>query len=271
MHYGNDEVFLTAEQREALVRSYLGKTVEVVIDRPIGHVHVTKGVTLRYTINYGYLPGVTGGDGEEQDVYILGVEEPLERFTGRVIGAIRRLDDNEDKLVAAPEGMLFHQGQIAEATWFVEKYFTGTIDSLLRKSCGVIPYRKKEDGVEVLLVFQRRSQSWSFPKGHMEAWEGERDTALRELREETGLFSELPPDFRAEVEYQVAPKIRKQVVLFLGRAEGELKPEQRELETYRWVSLREAEGMLYPEYRSVIGQVTAFFEGIAAACDDCVR
>lgn len=130
MGLGNEEVFLTAEQREELVRSYMGKTVEVVIDRPVGHVHVTRGITLRYTINYGYLPGVMGGDGEEQDVYVLGVSKPLERFTGRVIGAIRRSDDNEDKLVAAPEGMEFHQGQIAEATYFVEKYFHSTIESI---------------------------------------------------------------------------------------------------------------------------------------------
>lgn len=130
MGYGNEEVFLTAGEREELVQSLLGKSVEVIVDRPIGHVHVTKGITLRYTINYGYLPGVMGGDGEEQDVYILGVAEPLTRFTGRIIGAIRRSDDNEDKLVAAPEGMEFHQGQIAEATHFVEKYFTGTVESI---------------------------------------------------------------------------------------------------------------------------------------------
>ena len=132
MQYGNTEVYLTNAQREALIRSYLGKTVDVVIDRPIGFVHHTKGITLHYTINYGYLPGVTGGDGEEQDVYILGVSEPLERFTGRIIAAIRRKDDNEDKFVAAPEGMEFHQGQIAEAVHFVEKYFDSTIETLLQ-------------------------------------------------------------------------------------------------------------------------------------------
>lgn len=130
MGFGNEEVFLTAQQREELIRSYLGRTVEVVIDRPVGHVHMTKGITLHYTINYGYLPGVMGGDGEEQDVYVLGVTEPLERFAGRIIGAIRREDDNEDKLVAAPEGMVFHQAQIAEAVRFVEKYFVGSIASI---------------------------------------------------------------------------------------------------------------------------------------------
>lgn len=128
MDYGNEEVYLSLREREALIRSLMGKTVEVVIDRPIGYIHVTKGVTLHYTVNYGYLPGITGGDGEEQDVYVLGVYEPLERFTGRIIAVIRRADDNEDKLVAAPEGMKFTRQEIEEATRFVEQYFDSTVE-----------------------------------------------------------------------------------------------------------------------------------------------
>ena len=127
MGYGNTEVFLTAQQREALITSLMGKTVDILIDRPIGHTHVTKGITLHYTINYGYLPGIDGGDGEEQDVYILGVDVPLKTFRGKIIGAIRRRDDNEDKLVAAPEGMTFSADEIRDATWFVEKYFDSSI------------------------------------------------------------------------------------------------------------------------------------------------
>lgn len=130
MGYGNEEVFLTRQEREALIRCWLGETVDVIIDRPVGHTHVTKGITLHYTINYGYLPGITGGDGEEQDVYVLGVREPLERFRGRIIGAIRRSDDNEDKLVAAPEGMIFTREEIRSATWFVEKYFCTEVQSI---------------------------------------------------------------------------------------------------------------------------------------------
>ena len=130
MGYGNTEVFLTAQQREELIVSLMGKTMDIMIDRPIGHTHVTKGITLHYTINYGFLPDVTGGDGEEQDVYILGVDVPLKTFRGIIVGAIRRRDDNEDKLVAAPEGIRFSAEEIRNATWFVEKYFDSTIQVL---------------------------------------------------------------------------------------------------------------------------------------------
>lgn len=130
MGYGNTEIFLSPEQREALIARYLGQPVTVVIDRPIGFHHVTKGIHLDYTVNYGFLPGVTGGDGEEQDVYILGVAEPLEVFTGRIIGVVRRKDDNEDKFVAAPEGIPFTSAQILEQIWFVEKYFDSSVFSI---------------------------------------------------------------------------------------------------------------------------------------------
>ena len=130
MGYGNTEVFLTSEERETLIRQYLGKTVMVTVDRPVGFHHVTKGIHLHYTVNYGFLPGVIGGDGEEQDVYILGIAEPLKDFTGRIIGVVRRADDNEDKFVAAPEGMVFTAQQIRMEIDFVEKYFDSTIHSI---------------------------------------------------------------------------------------------------------------------------------------------
>ena len=130
MGYGNTEVFLSAQEREALIRKYLGQWVTVQIDRPIGFHHVTKGVHLDYTVNYGFLPDVTGGDGEKQDVYVLGVAEPLETFAGRIIGVVRRKDDNEDKFVAAPEGVILTAEEIAEEIHFVEKYFDSTVESI---------------------------------------------------------------------------------------------------------------------------------------------
>lgn len=130
MGYGNTEVFLSAQEREDLIQSFLGKTVDIVIDRPIGHTHLTKGITLRYTVNYGFLPGIPGGDGEEQDVYILGVDVPLKDFRGRIIAAVRRADDNEDKLVAAPEGTVFSAEEIRQSIYFVEKYFSSTVQTI---------------------------------------------------------------------------------------------------------------------------------------------
>ena len=259
MGYGNDEVFLTPQQREKLIREYLGITVDVIIDRPVGYHHVTKGVHLDYTVNYGFLPGVTGGDGEEQDVYVLGVEKPLETFTGRIIAAIRRRDDNEDKLVAAPEGMELHQAQIEEAVHFVERYFDSKVDSLVRRSCGVIPYRKTEEGIQYLLLMQTNGY-WSFPKGHMEAFESEEETALRELQEETGLRAVLHPGFREMVSYPMAGGRKKQVVVFPGKVTGEIRLQKTEATDFRWADAAQAKRLLHRDFGAVMDRVQRFLE-----------
>ena len=259
MGYGNEDVFLSPEEREALIQRYLGKTVEIQIDRPIGHVHVTKGITLNYTINYGFLPGVTGGDGEEQDVYLLGVDTPVEACRARIIAAIRRKDDNEDKFVAAPEGMEFHQAQIAEAVHFVEKYFDSRVDSLIRRACGVIPFRKTEEGVQYLLLLQTNG-FWSFPKGHMEAFETEAETALRELNEETGLKGTLVPGFRELVSYPMENGRTKQVVVFPGTVTGAVNLQKAEAVDCRWVSAQEAKQLLHANFGTVLDQIHGVLE-----------
>ncbi len=118
---------MTLAERHAQVESYLGKTVTIEIDRPIGYVHHKGAKTLVYPINYGYIPGVLGGDGEELDVFLLGVKEPVATYTGRIIGIVYRADDVEDKLVMAPDGTQFTADEIARAVHFQEKYYQTTI------------------------------------------------------------------------------------------------------------------------------------------------
>ena len=100
----------------------LGRLVTVTVDRPLGSHH-PDCPDLVYPINYGYIPGLFANDGEEQDVYILGMNEPVSTFEGRVIAVIHRLNDVEDKLVAAPDGVKFSREEIIELTAFQEKYF----------------------------------------------------------------------------------------------------------------------------------------------------
>ena len=111
------------------LRPYLGQTVTIGIDRPIGYIHRKGEKTLIYPINYGYIPDVLGGDGEELDVYLLGVDRPVESFTGRIIGIVYRDDDVEDKLIMAPEGMDFSQAEMAAAVHFQEKYYHSRVEA----------------------------------------------------------------------------------------------------------------------------------------------
>ena len=100
----------------------LGKIVKVVVDRPLGSVHPNHK-DIVYTVNYGYVPKIMVGDGEEQDAYILGVDVPLSEFTGKVVAVIRRKNDIEDKWVVAPENLVISKEEILEAVHFQEQYF----------------------------------------------------------------------------------------------------------------------------------------------------
>ena len=121
---------MTFEERKALVKSYLGKTVNIKIDRPIGYVHKKENYSLTYPINYGYLPGVIGGDGEELDVYLLGVNEPVTEYTAKIIGIAHRENDVEDKLIAAPVELNFTKEEIEQVIYFQEQYYKTTVEVL---------------------------------------------------------------------------------------------------------------------------------------------
>ncbi len=104
---------------------FLGKIVRAKIDRPMGSRHPQHG--FLYPLNYGYIPGTLSPDGEELDAYVIGVFEPLTDFEGRCIAVIQRLDDDDDKLVLAPEGKDYTDEQIAALTEFQERFFTPVI------------------------------------------------------------------------------------------------------------------------------------------------
>ena len=100
----------------------LGKIVKVIVDRPLGTYH-PKHKDIYYSINYGYIEGIIAADGEEQDAYILGVNEPIKEFNGKVIAVIHRFNDIEEKWVVAPEGASFTKDEIMQQVDFQEHFF----------------------------------------------------------------------------------------------------------------------------------------------------
>ncbi len=100
----------------------LEKIVRVIVDRPLGSRH-PKHKDIYYSVNYGYVEGVIAADGKEQDVYILGVNEPIKEFYGKVIAIIHRFDDIEEKWVVVPEGVSFSKAEIMQQVDFQERFF----------------------------------------------------------------------------------------------------------------------------------------------------
>ena len=58
-------------------KEYLGKIVNVEMDRKMGSAHPKHGFI--YPVNYGFIPNTVSGDGEELDAYVIGVFEPLDQ------------------------------------------------------------------------------------------------------------------------------------------------------------------------------------------------
>lgn len=183
--------------------TYLGKTVVIKIDRPLGSRH-PKYRDIVYPVNYGYLPDVLGGDGEPQDVYLLGVQQPVADYTAKIIAIIHRQDDVEDKLVAAPEGVLLTARQIRAATKFQEQYFNSQIK--LDPNRPIVTFYRNDPNAprttmpthlggnaiitcngKILLEKRRDSNTWGLVGGGVKKNETPRQAVIREIYEELGL------------------------------------------------------------------------------------
>lgn len=103
----------------------LGKTVTVVIDRPIHSAH-PEHPDMIYPVHYGYIENTLSPvDNEPLDAYVLGVSGPIKSFTGKVIAIIHR-ENEEDKLVVSLKN--FSKEEIVRQTWFCEQYFKSSIE-----------------------------------------------------------------------------------------------------------------------------------------------
>lgn len=121
MHY-----YLTAKiKKEKQTLNYdhiIGTFVNGTIDRKLGSHHPNYP-KIKYDVNYGYVDGVIGGDGSEQDVYYLGETLPVDSFQGKVIAVIHRYNDLESKWIVSKNGQNFTNEEILEQVNFQEKYF----------------------------------------------------------------------------------------------------------------------------------------------------
>jgi inorganic pyrophosphatase len=101
-------------------QNFIGKTIEIEFDRPLGTKHPK--FDWSYPVNYGFVPGVLAGDGEELDVYYLSSDKPLSKISGVCIGYVNRFDDSEDKLIAT-DGTKLSKDEIEKQLEFQEKWF----------------------------------------------------------------------------------------------------------------------------------------------------
>lgn len=111
------------------------------------------------------------------------------------------------------------------------------------KSCGAIVFKKQKDGVKYLLLHYGAGH-WDFPKGRQEKNEKDEQTALREIKEETGIEGiEFADGFREAISYfykQGGETVFKEVIFFLAQsATDEVKLSSEHI-GYAWLGYENA-------------------------------
>ena len=110
----------------------------------------------------------------------------------------------------------------------------------MEKSCGAIIFN---DGK--VLVVKQTSGFYGFPKGHVEIGETEKETAIRETKEETGLDIKIISDKRYTQSYIVKENVHKDVVFFIAKLENNNEKIQvEEIEEILWIDINEVENIL---------------------------
>lgn len=130
----------------------------------------------------------------------------------------------------------------------------------MEEAFGIIPLRKTKSGFYILLIKSKNGNFWGIPKGHGNMGESQKDSATRELKEETNLdivkyLTDEPiiETYQYKKDGQV---IDKKVVYFLAEVQGEIKIQGSELLECSWVSLEEGERKVtYPATKAIFPKI----------------
>lgn len=123
----------------------------------------------------------------------------------------------------------------------------------MEKSCGGVIYKIIEGEIFVLLVKHNRGH-FSFPKGHVEFGETEEETAIREIKEETGIDARVDINYRYSITYSPKENVLKKVIFFLGvPVSDEIKVQYFEVEEVNWFKIGDALKIItYNEDRTIL-------------------
>ena len=215
----------------------LGKYVRVRIEKPIGS---TDEAGFTYPLNFGSVYNE-----ENQDAFIMGIHHPVKNFDGRVIAILSDRKNNHFIWIVAPKSTRFIINDIKQYINVERDFPSYRLECLYESSCGAVVFRDIKGEVKYLLIKNRRSAHWGFPKGHIEQGETLEQTALREVLEETGLHINIIDGFNCVSKYKIRDKIDKMVTILVGTTSDTSTVIQREeIEDFIWLTYDKAMNLL---------------------------
>ncbi len=222
----------------------LGKLVKVHVTEPVNSFDKTRGIYYRH--NFGYISIQNSRRLVKLRACVMGMNRPVRRFDGRVIAMVTHADRRLNYAVVAPDRARYINIDVQAVVSQYEPDDTYRLRCYYENSCGAIIIRKTRNTYNCLLIKNRLSENWGFPKGHMELGENEHDTARREALEETGLHIDFIPGFKSVSRYRIAAgKIDKRVTIFLAASHDvEVNIQPSEISDFMWLTFDEAEKLL---------------------------
>ncbi len=201
-------------------------------------------------------------EGDTCHVHTAYLWDPNMGNVGTAVGVMFDRDTGSiSVLLAAKSDRQWTQSEIAEAVDYWEKDNTPRIYCLREKSCGAVVFTG-EGSARRYLIIRMNLGHCGLPKGHVEKYENEYETALREVREETGVDISLVDGFRETVIYSLTGRITKESVYFLGKFTGDdVKIQISEVSSYRLCGYEEARALItYANDRAVLDAAHHFLE-----------
>ncbi len=215
----------------------LGKYVRVKVVNPINS---TDEAGYTYPLNFG-----TVYNNETQTAFIMGIHHPVRNFDGRVIAILSDRKNKKYIWIVAPKSTRFIINDIKEYINIEKDFPNYTLECLYESSCGAVVYRDIKGEVRYLLIKNKRSAHWGFPKGHIEPGETKEETAKREVLEETGLHIDIHNGYSCISKYKIKDKIEKIVTIFVGTTNDTSTTIQKEeIEDYIWLNFEKAMNLL---------------------------
>lgn len=135
----------------------------------------------------------------------------------------------------------------------------------IEKTSGAVVYRRHNQQLEYLLLQStNKGNFWGFPKGHVEGNESLKETAEREIREETQLKLDVDTSFHVYTEYDLPNGNHKQMTLFLAEVKDPemIKLQAEEIKNDAWLPYEEARQRLtYDNLKQLLDQANAHLTG----------
>ncbi len=126
-------------------------------------------------------------------------------------------------------------------------------------SAGAVLYRQ-EAGARRYILVQEYNGDTGFPKGHIEQGETEKQAALREIWEETGVHATLVGPKRFQVEYTLHNGSRKRVAYFIASCTEEIR-QTGEVRRALCLPYEQALARLtYPRYKAILEEAHRYLD-----------